>query len=123
MDSRLCRGPASPYEPGNRSEGLLKWKFLKEVDAEVVQVGKGGKANAVLAVYDHNGEQVIIGQVSTIGRSGVVVGAVVEVAFLGTHSKDTPVLFQPRIVRIRTDKAAAECFIDQLANSFMDRTV
>jgi len=119
----IFRHITSPYEPGNRSEGLLKWKFLKEVDAEVVQVGKGGKANAVLAVYDHDGEQVIIGQVSTIGRSGVVVGAVVEVAFLGIYSKEAPILFQPRIVRLRTDKAADECSIDQLANSFMDRVV
>jgi len=119
----IFRHITSPYEPGNRSEGLLKWKFLKEVDAEVVQVGKGGKANAVLAVHDHNGEQVTIGQVSTIGRSGVVVGAVVEVAFLGIYSKEAPILFQPRIVRLRTDKAADECCIDQLANSFMDRVV
>jgi len=120
----IFRHITSPYEPGNRSEGLVKWKFLKEVDAEVVQVGKGGKANAVLAVYDHDGKQVVIGQVSTLGRSGVVVGAVVEVAFLYITNAAHPVLFQPRIVRVRTDeKTAAECSIDQLAAALADKTV
>jgi len=120
----IFRHITSPYEPGNRSEGLLKWKFLKEVDAEVVQVGKGGKANAVLAVYDHEGNRVTIGQVSTIGRSGVVVGAVVEVAFLYVTNAAHPVLFQPRIVRVRTEeKSAAECSIDQLAAALTDKTV
>ncbi len=125
----IFRHITSPYEPGNRSEGLLKWKFLKEVDAEVVQVGKGGKANAVLAVYDHDGKQVVIGRVSTLGKSAtngepIVVGAVVEVAFLYVTNAAHPVLFQPRIVRVRTDeKSAAECSIDQLAAALTDKTV
>ncbi len=34
-----------------------------------------------------------------------------------------PVLFQPRIVRVRTDKGAAECSIDQLAAALADKTV
>jgi len=34
------------------------------------------------------------------------------------------VLFQPRIVRVRTDeKSAAECSIDQLAAALTDKTV
>lgn len=125
----IFRHITSPYEPGNRSEGLLKWKFLHEVDAEVVQVGKGGKANAVLAVRDHNGEQVTIGQVSTIGKSAtngepIAVGDVLEVAFLYVTNAAHPVLFQPRIVRVRTDeKSAAECSIDQLAAALTDKTV
>jgi hypothetical protein len=52
------------------------------------------------------------------------VGAVVEVAFLYVTNAAHPVLFQPRIVRVRTDeKAAAECSIDQLAAALTDKTV
>jgi len=125
----IFRHITSPYEPGNRSEGLLKWKSLKEVDAEVIQVGKGGKANAVLAVYDHDGKQVVIGRVSTLGKSAtngepIAVGNVLEVAFLYITNAAHPVLFQPRIVRVRTDeKTAAECSIDQLAAALADKTV
>jgi len=125
----IFRHITSPYEPGNRSEGLVKYKFLKEVDAEVIQVGKGGKANAVLAVYDHDGKRVTIGQTSTLGKSAsngkpIAVGDVLEVAFLYVTNAAHPVLFQPRIVRVRTDeKSAAECSIDQLAAALTDKTV
>jgi len=125
----IFRRTTAAYAPGARSDDLRKIKFLHEVDAEVVQVGKGGKANAVLAVYDHDGKRVTIGQVSTIGKSAtngepIAVGDVLEVAFLYVTNAAHPVLFQPRIVRVRTnEKTAAECSIDQLAAALADKTV
>lgn len=86
----------------------------------------GGKQSAALAVYDHDGAEVEVGNVTTIGKGGpggIQVGQVVEVAFLYVVNPEHPVLYQPRILRVRTDKAAAECSTDQLIGTHTDRTV
>lgn len=79
----IFRDAHAPYRSG-RTDVLRKHKFVREVDAYVIEVGKGGKENAVLAVRNEAGEQVIIGQVSTIGKGDgqIRVGSVVEVQYL-----------------------------------------
>lgn len=108
----IFRDLESAYQPGRRSAGLLRLKFLREVDAHVVEVATStGKQNAALAVYDDQGRAVAIGKVSTIGKGAIQVGDVVEVRFLYTVGDR---LYQPRIMRVRTDKAGAECSARQL---------
>ena len=119
----IFRDAHASYRSG-RTDVLRKHKFVKEIDVYVVEVGKGGRENAVLAVRNEAGEQVIVGQVSTIGKGRIEVGQVLEVAFLYTTSAVKPVLFQPTILRVRTDeKSAAECSIEQLRDAVTDKTV
>jgi hypothetical protein len=118
----MLRRAFSGYQAG-RSASLMKYKFIKEVDAYVTKIGIGGRRNAELAVHDDDGNEVIIGQVTTIGRGGVSVGDVVEVQYLYVVNPAAPRLFQPRILRSRTDKAPVECHLAQLANAVTDRTV
>lgn len=118
----IFRDAHAPYRSG-RTDRLKKHKFVKEIDAYVVEVGKGGKENAVLAVRNAAGEQVIIGQVSTIGKGNIRVGQTLEVAFLYVTSAAKPVLFQPTILRVRTDKSADECSLEQLRDSLTDKSV
>lgn len=105
------------YQAGRRASVLLKHKLLKEADCVVVDVGVGGKENASVAVFDDNGDEVVVGSVSTIGKGPVKIGDVVEVQFLYVVDPAFPRMFQPRIVRVRTDKAAHECLMGQFANA------
>lgn len=119
----ILRNIASPYTSG-RTAALLKHKFTKTVDAVITAVGIGGKANAALGVHNPDGQMVHIGQVSTIGKGEhIAVGDVVEVRYLYTTDPDSPVLFQPTILRTRHDKAAAECLVAQLDGMHTDRNV
>ncbi len=96
-------------------------KFVRELDAHVVEVATStGKQNAALAVYDDEGNAVAIGKVSTIGKGSVKVGDVVEVRFLYTVGDR---LFQPRIVRVRTDKTGPECSARQLEGTRTNKVV
>jgi ATP-dependent DNA ligase len=117
----ILRDVQAAYQPGRRSRGLLRVKFLRELDAHVVEVATStGKQNAALAVYDDEGNAVAIGKVSTIGKGAVKVGDVVEVRFLYTVGDR---LFQPRIVRVRTDKAGSECSARQLVGTRTNKVV
>ena len=61
--------------------------------------------------------------VTTIGCGDVNVGDVVEVHYLYIVNPAAPRLFQPRILRSRTDIAPTECHLAQLANAATDRAV
>ena len=120
----MFRDGDAAYRVG-RSSALLRHKFVKTLDAVVVETGRGGKQTAVLGVHDHDGTLVRIGNVTTIGKggaAGISVGQVVEVAFLYVVDPDHPVLYQPRILAVRTDKTPAECSVDQLLGAHTDRT-
>lgn len=117
----IFRDAGSRYQVG-RSDSLLKLKFVRTVDAVVTSVGAGGKATARLGVYSA-GQLIDIGAVSTLGKGQVEIGDIVEVRFLYVNNPAHPVLFQPTIVRVRTDKSAAQCGIDQLDEAGTDRSV
>lgn len=119
----MFRSVHSSYQPAVRSEYLLKSKFTREIDAVVTRVGVGNKENAELAVHNAAGELVVVGQVTTIGKGAITVGDVVEVTYLYITTPSAPRLYQPRIVRVRHDKPAADCSIDQLAHAVTDKTV
>lgn len=118
----MFRNWSGPYEPGRRSVGLLKHKFVKEADC-VVRSLDPAKQSVSLGVYNDVGELVEVGAASTIGKGEVTEGDVVEVRFLYVMSATHPRMYQPRIVRVRTDKAPSECSIRQFANAVTDKTV
>jgi predicted DNA-binding WGR domain protein len=118
----IFRRTDAAYQPGSRSQHLLKHKFTHTVDAVVMAVGVGGKENIEVGVY-RDGGLLSVGQVTTIGKGAFAVGDVVEVLFLNTNSFEAPRLFQPRIVRKRHDKAPAECVVEQLRHTVANRTV
>lgn len=122
----IFRSTVGSYEHGRRSVNLLKHKFVKEADCVVTAVGVGGKQNIEVGVYNGRGEMQVVGQVTTIGKSdgtGFAVGEVVEVRFLYVTNAEHPRLYQPRIMRKRHDKVAAECSIAQFAHTVTDKTV
>lgn len=122
----MAKLASSRYAPGQRSAAWLKVKFTHDLDAVILDLGHGGKDNAVLALLDHeNGKVVEVGRASTIGkRPTPEIGQVWLVRYLYFTDADRR-LYQPRLVRLRTDKAYAECTVDQLvttSKNVIDRT-
>lgn len=102
------------YYFGRRSPGWLKVKFERTADVIVIGVRTDGKESAIIALRD--GSKVReVGKVSLLGkekRQEVRPGMVVEVKYL--YASDDHILQQPRILRVRDDKAPVECTVDQL---------
>jgi predicted DNA-binding WGR domain protein len=116
-EGMIFRKADAGYQAGSRSSVMLKHKLLKTADCVVVATSTSGKENATVAVFDAAGATVKVGSVSTIGKGAVNVGDVVEVKFLYVVDPEFPRMFQPRIVRVRHDKAPAECLIGQFADA------
>lgn len=101
----------APYAAG-RSMNWLKVKLVSTIDVVILDVGRNGKDAADLGVYS-KGKMTNVGRVSTVGKP-VNVGDVVELRYLYATNRDRPRLVQPRILRIRDDKAPEECTLDQV---------
>jgi predicted DNA-binding WGR domain protein len=120
----IFRDVDAHYESGKRSPVLVKHKFLNEADCFVTAVGAKGKESVELGVFDAQDIERVVGNASTIGKTPTPkLGDVWEVRFLYVVSPDHPRMVQPRLVRLRTDKAAAECSIEQFAGAVTDKTV
>jgi bifunctional non-homologous end joining protein LigD len=107
------------YQPGKRVKDILKFKLIKTVDCVVTKSTRGrneaGRETGAfyIAVYDEaTGQRVPLGSTSAIGKEDAKEGDVIEVAYL-SYAKGGS-LVQPRMLKIRTDKRAEECFTDQL---------
>jgi ATP-dependent DNA ligase len=105
------------YQPDVRVKDVLKLKLVKTADVVVTgstrsrnEAGRetGGFA---FAVHDESGALVSLGSCSAIGKPHVEVGDVIEVAYL--FRQDGGSLVQPRMIRVRTDKAPVECDMTQ----------
>lgn len=118
----IARRASGPYDQGRRSTGLLKHKLVKDVDV-VISGLHATKESASLSVHDDRGTLVEIGSASTLGKGAVCVGEVWVVTFLYVTDPTHPRLVQPRLVRRRTDKAPAQCQIDQFAAAGTNRIV
>lgn len=107
MDSR--------YKPGGRTRDWLKIKFTKTADVVVMPKKKDdGHNSAAYGVYD--GDRLVeVGKASLNGkekRYAIVEDDVLEVKYLYVGANGR--LYQPRILRKRSDKRPEECTIDQL---------
>jgi ATP-dependent DNA ligase len=101
----------STYQPGVRTTQIRKAKLVKTADVVVTAVNRPDPTHgsAALAVPTPGG-MVDVGACSLIGKPPVQVGDVIEVAYLyWTGSR----LYQPRMMRVRDDKAAADCDLSQ----------
>lgn len=94
------------YQPGWRVTTQLKYQFTKRADLVVME----RKPNsATLGVY-RDGELVQVGACSMIGKPDAQPGDVIELMYLYWTGSS---LYQPRMVRIREDKAAFDCTFEQ----------
>ena len=100
------------YELDRRVNHQLKLKFTKTVDCVISARNVRGKENAELELYDTDGQPVAIGGCSMIGKPAAQIGDVVEVKYL--YSTEDGRIYQPTLLRIRTDKRKHECTTDQL---------
>jgi ATP-dependent DNA ligase len=103
------------YQPGARSREIFKAKFVETADVVVMALRDDGKDSVRLGAYDANGLNLIdVGRASLIGKekSGAfAVGDVLEVRYLYMGAGER--LFQPTIMKRRTDKRAEECSVQQ----------
>ena len=108
------------YRWGGRTEEWLKLKFTTTADVFVTAVRDDGKESVALGVYD--GTDVIdVGRASLIGKEkrGVISkGDVLEVRYLYVGANGR--LYQPTIMRRRTDKPIHECNTQQLKHVCKD---
>jgi ATP-dependent DNA ligase len=127
----MLKDTMGTYRSGARVKDVCKVKFVKTIDCVVTAVGTQGKENYSLGVYRptnapgamSNGrfELVEVGRCSAIGKAKVNVGDVIEVKYLYLGADNR--LYQPRMMRPRTDKGALECTIDQLDHAKVNKTV
>lgn len=119
------------YKPGQSVRTVRKVKFVRDLDAFIIDVGTKGHDNYVLGVYrdgvivDGHGQPDSkdgVGRCSAIGKPRCKVGEVVTVRYLYVGADGR--LYQPRfMVGPRTDKAATECLFDQLDGCSVNKEV
>lgn len=109
----VVRRKDGKYVPGQRTRDMMKCKFTRTADCEVIQIGRDGKDNLVLACYDDQGKQVEVGVVSRAEMDGraAVVGCVMEVEYL--HMTPKGRMVQCHNPRLRLDKPARDCLLSQ----------
>lgn len=90
----------------------LKFKFVKSADVVVTKWEKPdvNHGTASFGVYV-DGVLTEVGACSLIGKEAVEVGDVIEVNYL--YVGDGGRIYQPRMMRRRTDKAATDCTLSQ----------
>jgi ATP-dependent DNA ligase len=103
--------------PSRRSPDVVKVKVTHTIDVVVIARNTKGHENATLAVWapDHPAAPdglLEVGNCSMGGKPDVAVGEVIEVLYLYVGAGQR--LYQPRMLRRRPDKVAAECGLEQL---------
>jgi ATP-dependent DNA ligase len=129
IEGLILRRTGGVYLPGQRgtrevrSPNVVKVKFTKTVDCVVTGFGIGGKNNIGLGMWSPGGDEPTpVGEVSRLTGDGprVRLGDVVEVTVLGASAHDR--LVQPVCARLRRDKPARQCTIDQLDTCRINKT-
>lgn len=117
----LKRGDA-PYSPGKRTDNVLKLKFVKDIDAIVIDTNVDGKYNMALGLVKEDGKLQEIAHVSALTGDGMCeIGQVVTVTFL--YVSDDNHLVQPTKPRLRTDKTPQECVWGQLEHFKVNKEI
>jgi ATP-dependent DNA ligase len=110
LEGVIAKRKDSPYRPGQRSTEWVKAKFVATADAVVLSVRDDGKESARLGICVDNGTRWLeVGRCSLLGKPNVEPGAVVEIRYLYVPDRASPRLFQPHLLRVRTDKTILEC--------------
>ena len=121
FEGLLLKRLDAPYRSGGRTEEWLKVKFVTTADCVVLDVRDDGKDSVRLGMVEFvdgvvdQFKIVDVGRASLIGKekAGTIAkGDVIEVRYLYTGAGGR--LYQPTIMRKRTDKPMHECTTDQL---------
>ena len=112
----IFRRKNAPYTHG-RSDALMKDKFTKSADLIVMSSNSTKGKESVEVGVRVNGKLVRVGSLSTIGKGTVNEGDVVEASFKHVVDTANPILVEGRIERVRTDKSADECGIEQFEHA------
>jgi ATP-dependent DNA ligase len=118
FEGLLLKRADSPYRSGGRTDEWLKVKFVATADCIVLGVRDDGKDSVRLGLCGPEGDLRAVqdvGRASLIGkekRGPIQLGDVLEVRYLYCGAGGR--LFQPTVLRKRTDKRPDECTIDQL---------
>ena len=101
------------YKASGRTQDVVKYKFFKDVDCEVIGKATGGRDNLMLGVY-RGDELVEVGKVSALTGDGprIQIGDVVTVRVL--YATPSGKLYLPVTPRIRLDKRSDECQYEQI---------
>lgn len=112
----MIKAVNGPYTEGKRSDFSLKAKLLETVDCIVTEIGREGKRSIAVSLYDERGNLVDVGSVAVTERmlDRLQLGDCIEARYLYANNADKPRLYQPAFLRVRSDKIAAECTLDQL---------
>lgn len=116
----MFRHVGGVYDNGRRSTDLVKDKFWSSADVVVTAVHPH-KESVEVSVRGRDGRMRPVGNITTIGKGDIKVGSVVEAKFLYVTDADNPVLYQPEILRVRADKTADECDLDQFIGTDTNR--
>jgi ATP-dependent DNA ligase len=116
----MLKNLAAMYTSYRTETAGVKVKFVKDVDCVVMDNGTYGKDNRMLGLFC-DGNLVVVGHCSSIGKQHADVGDVVEVRCLYVTNRDK--LYQPRQMRVRYDKAPEECTFDQIESLRTSRVV
>lgn len=118
----LLKRSDAPYRSGGRTDEWLKVKFVSTADCIVLDVRDDGKDSVRLGMVDQMQNVVDVGRASLIGKEkagSINLGDVLEVRYLYCGAGGR--LYQPTILRKRTDKMPHECGIDQM--KFVNKSV
>ena len=113
------------YMSGKRSHAMKKLKFYRDIDCVVTDMGREGKSNLGLGLLSSRGDMIDVGEVTSLAGDGprVKVGDVVCVKYLYAVDPARPRLYQPTLPRLRDDKPADQCTLDQLEGSYRNLEV
>ena len=121
FEGLIVKRTESPYRWGGRTEEWLKVKFTTTADCIVMAVRDDGKDSVALGLVERLGAPGVESKVVSVGRASLIgkekygeikVGDVLEVRYLYTGAGGR--LYQPTILKKRTDKPMHECTVDQL---------
>jgi len=117
VEGVMVKHTEGTYLPGARSKESVKVKFVKTADVVVTASTRGrneaGRETGgfAFAVFNEEGRLTPLGSCSAIGKPEVVLGDVIEVAYL--YRQDGGSLVQPRMLRVRNDKEPKDCTFEQ----------
>lgn len=106
------------YTQGRRSYKTLKWKYWKTADFIVGERYREGKLSTSLNLLDRETMELV--DVGTVAMTKdnldkIERGDVIEVRYLYVNDLSTnPRLYQTAFMRVRKDKDASSCWLDQL---------
>jgi ATP-dependent DNA ligase len=118
----MAKHTSGHYEPGKRVDHSVKVKFVKTAEVVVLTVKRPDPqhGSASLGVMAGDGKTIVaVGACSLIGKPEVKPGDVIEVNYLYWTGSS---IYQPRMVKLRPDKVAADTDLAQF-RSYSRRAV